>query len=184
MLAGRRQRLAPFNKLDFPMNFVRAWATPLTIGAFAIMSVTGILMFFHLNTGLNKAVHEWAGWAMVAGVVAHVAVNWRPFQRYFLNGLVGRSLIGLGVVTLAASFIPVSGPGRGGQPQALAMRAITGAAISDVAPLTGKPLADLMDDLAKAGVTLPDGKASIRSVVGDDRELQMKALGVLFRKPG
>lgn len=165
------------------MNFVRSWATPLTIGAFAIMSVTGILMFFHLNSGFNKLVHEWAGWAMVTGVAAHVAVNWRPFKRYFLNGIVGRSLIGLGVVTLAASFIPASNQGRGGPPQALAMRAITSAAISDVAPLAGKPVAEVMDALSKAGVTLPDSNASIQSVVGDDRELQMKAIAALFRMP-
>lgn len=167
------------------MNFLRVWATPLTIGAFAIMSVTGILMFFHLNSGMNKLVHEWAGWAMVAGVVAHVVVNWRPFKRYFFNGFVGRGLIGLGVLTLAASFIPATGgPGRNGPPQALAMRAITGAAISDVVPLTGKTLTEVIDDLSKVGVKIPDGTASIQSIVGNDRELQTKAISALFRKPG
>lgn len=30
------------------MKYLRPWATPLTIGAFAIMSTTGLLMFFHL----------------------------------------------------------------------------------------------------------------------------------------
>lgn len=39
----------------------REIATPLTIGIFLIMSVTGILMFFHWDTGFNKLAHEWLG---------------------------------------------------------------------------------------------------------------------------
>lgn len=45
------------------MTISRNWATPLTIGSFLLMAVTGLLMFFHLDTGLNKAAHEWLGWA-------------------------------------------------------------------------------------------------------------------------
>ena len=41
------------------MKISREWATPLTIGAFGLMSVTGMLMFFHLDTGFNKLAHEW-----------------------------------------------------------------------------------------------------------------------------
>ncbi|EWS63204.1 hypothetical protein Y695_03563 [Hydrogenophaga sp. T4] len=40
----------------------RPWITPLVMGSFALSAVTGVLMFFHLDTGLNKAAHEcWAG---------------------------------------------------------------------------------------------------------------------------
>ena len=34
------------------MKLSREWATPLTIGAFALMAATGTAMFFHLNNGL------------------------------------------------------------------------------------------------------------------------------------
>ena len=63
----------------------RDWATPITIGAFAVMSVTGLLMFFHLDIGLNKLAHEWLGWLMVAGVAAHAIANWGAFKRYFVS---------------------------------------------------------------------------------------------------
>ena len=52
------------------MKSLRLWATPLIVGSFLIMGVSGVLMFFHLETTLMKVVHEWAGWAMVAGAVA------------------------------------------------------------------------------------------------------------------
>ena len=64
------------------MQISREWATPLTIGTFLIMATTGILMFFHLDRGLNKEAHEWLGWAMVAGVGTHVVANLSSFKRY------------------------------------------------------------------------------------------------------
>jgi len=166
------------------MRLSREWATPLTIGVFAIISVTGILMFFHLNTGLNKVVHEWAGLVMIGGVALHVAVNWRPFLHYFFSGVLGRSIIGLGVIVLALSFLPLGGSRGGASPPVLAMDAITKAPIAAVAPLTGKTVTQVMEDLAKAGITLASADASIDSVAGGNRAVLGRAMGVLFRKNG
>ena len=61
---------------------LRSWATPLTIGSFLLMAVTGVLMFFDIVPGYVSFAHEWASWLFLLGVVAHVAVNLRPFQRH------------------------------------------------------------------------------------------------------
>jgi cytochrome b561 len=61
----------------------REWATPLTIGSFLVIAVTGVLMFFHLDSGLNKLAHEWLAWAMLAAVGLHAAVHFKSFSRYF-----------------------------------------------------------------------------------------------------
>lgn len=62
---------------------LRAWATPLTIGSTLIVTITGIMLFFHLSPGLTRMVHEWLGWVMAAAMIAHVVVNWRAFAGYF-----------------------------------------------------------------------------------------------------
>jgi len=41
---------------------LRTWATPLTISAFLLMSVTGVLMFFHIEGGLTTVAHQWCSW--------------------------------------------------------------------------------------------------------------------------
>ena len=69
------------------MKMIRKFATPLTMGAFLLSAVTGVLMFFHLDTGLNKAAHEWLSWAMVIGVALHIAVNYRAFSLYLKKPL-------------------------------------------------------------------------------------------------
>ena len=162
---------------------LREWATPLTIGAFALVSVTGVLMFFHLDTAFNKPAHEWVGLVMVAAVAVHAFANWTAFKRYFLMSGPGRALIGLGVATLALSFIPLAGGGQGASPPVLAMRAVTRAPIAQVVALTGRPAADVMADLEKAGIRVPDERASLDSVVRGDRELQGRAMRALFATP-
>jgi hypothetical protein len=141
-------------------------------------------MFFHLNSGMNKEVHKWAGLVMVAGVFLHVAVNWRPFLNYFVSGIVGRTFIGLGLIVLAISFVPLGGAKGRTSPSALAMDAIAKAPIAAVAPLTGKPVEQVMNDLAKAGIALANADTSIASAANGDRAMLGKAMTVLFRKSG
>jgi len=86
------------------MSTLRNWATPLTVATFLFMGVTGILMFFHMDSALNKLLHEWGGWLMVIGVLAHLLLNWRPFTSYLkrpLEGYHGAGGRGSGGVLLA-----------------------------------------------------------------------------------
>jgi hypothetical protein len=159
---------------------LREWATPLTIGAFFLMSVTGVVMFFHLDTGLNKVAHEWLGWVMVAGVGAHAAANWSAFKRYFLANRTARLIIGLSLVVLAGSFVGLPGGRQGQPPQVMALKAVTKAPISAVAPLSGRTAGQVLQDLARAGINLPNTDASLDSVLANNREMQAKAMGVLF----
>jgi hypothetical protein len=145
--------------------------TPLTIGAFGLMSVTGLLMFFDLDTGFNKLAHEWLSWVMVTGVAAHAVVNWPAFKRYFMASRIGRTIIGASAVALALSFVSLPGGQTRAPPQILALKAVTNAPISSVAPLSGRPVGQLIDDLAKAGIKLPNAHASIDSMTADDRGL-------------
>jgi len=165
------------------MKTLREWATPLTIGAFVFMSITGVLMFFHLDSGLNKLGHEWLGWAFISSVALHVFVNWKPFARYFLSSGIARAVIAAFVIVLGGSFVSLSGPRtEGGPPPVLAMKAISQAPISNVAALIGRSAPEIIGELRKVGIALPDNQASIDSVTSGDRDLESKAMIALFRK--
>ena len=160
------------------MKISRDWATPLTIGAFGLMSVTGLLMFFHLDTGLNKLAHQWLSWVMIAGVAGHALVNWPALKRYLTSSRQGRIIIGVSAVVLALTFVSLPGQ-KGAPPQLLAMRALTKAPIAKLAPIAGRPVGELIDALAGAGIKAPSAEASIDSVV-TDRGMQAKAIAVIF----
>ncbi|MBL0150870.1 MAG: hypothetical protein IPP87_20220 [Ideonella sp.] len=79
------------------------------------MAITGLLMFFHLDSGLNKTAHEWLGWLMVvAGVAAHAFANWLAFKRYFLSSKLGRGILAASVLVIGLSFVPLQLGGAGG----------------------------------------------------------------------
>ncbi|CUH87599.1 hypothetical protein PH5382_01528 [Phaeobacter sp. CECT 5382] len=160
------------------MSSLRKWATPLTVASFLIMGVTGILMFFHLDSGLNVPLHEWAGWLMVLGVAAHLVLNWRPFSTY-LKRPAARAIMALGAVVLALSFWPVAG---GGNPAQKVMQAMALSDVGTVIALSGQDVTTGLEQLAAAGL-VADETTSIASLTGGDRGRQMQVIEVLFPDP-
>lgn len=82
---------------------LRRWATPITIGAFLLMAVTGIAMFFDWEPGLVTVVHQWMSWIFLLAVGAHVTINIRPFKSHLKSGW-GRASVAVFSLLLAVSF--------------------------------------------------------------------------------
>lgn len=163
------------------MKISREWATPLTIGAFALMAITGVLMFFHLDGQLNKLAHEWLGWVMIVGVGLHVAVNWVAFKRYFLASTKGRAIMALSALVIVGSFAPLPDSKEGGaSPPVMAMQAVMKTPLAQVAPLTGRTAEVLLADLKQAGIVLDSADQTLDSVVRGDRPRTGVAMRVLF----
>lgn len=155
----------------------KEWATPLTIGSFVLIAATGVLMFFHLDSGLNKAAHEWLGWAMLAGVALHGAQHLKSLKRHFTRPA-ALAVIGVFFALLAASFY--SPPGRPDKPPyQLVTQAVLDAPLAQVAALAGKDTQALLTQLNAAGIPADAGQ-SLRVATGPARNDQMKALGVIF----
>lgn len=163
------------------MKISRDWATPITIGAFGLMAVTGILMFFHLETGLNKEAHEWLSWIMIAGVAAHAFVNWNAFKRYFTSSPFGKGILLVSAIVIAGSFFSFSSNSRENfPPPVMAMKAVSKAPLSTVALLADKPVAQLISDLNNAGIKVSGPDSTLDSAIANDRELESKAMNVIF----
>lgn len=154
---------------------LRSWATPLVIGSFLLMGVTGVLMFFHLDTATMKTVHEWAGFVLVAGAIAHLVLNWRPFTLYLRRPLAA-AIIGLGALALVATFVPnlipgvVEGAGLGPK---VVMDAMGNATIPALAEMAGKPTDTLLAEFEAAGLTGIDPAKTVRqNAAGDGGKLR------------
>jgi hypothetical protein len=161
------------------LNPHRPWITPLVIGTFILMAVTGSLMFFHLDSGLNNTAHEWLGWAMVAAVLLHLLMNVNAFKRYFTQ-TTGRWVMAACAFVLALSFVPLGGSGGGKPPFVLPMQALANAPLSTVAQVAGIPTDALRVKLGSAGVVSQNDTQSIKDLVGPDLGQQMRTLGKVF----
>ena len=153
------------------LNPHRPWITPVVIGAFFLSAVTGVLMFFHLDSGLNKTAHEWLSWAMVIGVTLHLLLNVAAFKRYFTQ-TTGRVVIGLFVTVLALSFIPAGG--EGSEPGfAPPVRALAKAPITVLAQVAGTSTDEVKTKLQAQGLTVTSDQQSVADLVGPDLRKQI-----------
>ena len=163
------------------MALQRQWVTPMVAGSFILMGVTGLLMFFHLDSGLNKTAHEWLGWAMVIAVVLHVMVNFQGFKNIFKTTL-GKGIIGLFTAILALSFFIGGGAEGGGKPPFMnSVRVLSNASISELAQVSHIDEQTLLTRLRQTGVNSASGQSTVKQLVGDDVGKQMQTLNSILK---
>ena len=161
------------------MKLTREWVTPLTVGAFLLSAVTGVLLFFKVEMGVGKLVHEWLSWLLLAGVVAHVVTNIHAFK-YHLSTRTGQVLMGLFVIILAAAlFFPAGG--SGGEPPFLPpLRALGQLPMTTLAQVAKISPEQLRERLLKAGVQPTSDTQTLSELLGDDMRQQIPVLKVVF----
>lgn len=146
---------------------LRAWATPAIIGSFLVMSVSGVLLFFHVEPPLTKVLHEWAGLVMVAGGLAHLWLNRRPFTHYFRRPA-ARAIMGAGAVVLGLTFLPLA-PSAAPQGPGALIAALSPATVTQLADIAGKTPEAVLADLSAAGFAAGDPQATVAEIGGEGR---------------
>ena len=162
------------------MTIKREWATPIVIGAFLLSAVTGILMFFHVDTGLNKEAHEWLGWALVVGVALHAVVNFSGFKRHF-GSVQGRAVIGLFALLLVLSFAPL-GDSNDGPPTLIPARALANAPIAALAEVARVTPDRMLERIKAEGLQPTSSQQSLGELVGQDMRRQVAVLAKLLQE--
>lgn len=148
------------------MTLSRSWATPLAAGAFLVSAVTGVLIFLHIDSGLNKRAHEWLSWLLLGAVGLHIAANFGAFRRYF-GTRTGQLLIGAGMLALALSFL--SAPGGKREPPFMAsVHALSNAPLSTLALVAQVSLDELRTRLAREGLQPDSDTQTLVQLAGGD----------------
>ena len=97
--------------------------SPFVAFAFLVVSVTGVLLFFHIKNGALVTLHEWFGWGFLAVGCIHLTLNLRAFASYLKTrgGLLALALAVVLTVVIAALGSTRKGHGH---PQAGEQRAM------------------------------------------------------------
>lgn len=148
------------------MGTLRIWATPLTMGAFGLLAVTGVLMFFHLDTGLNKEAHEWLGWALVIGGVLHGVTNFAAVKRHLLRWQ-GAVVVAVFAVLLGLSFLSLGEEGSGGSPVKVVVGRLTEVPLEALAPLAGVEVEELVARVRAQGYGQAEEGQSLQAITGE-----------------
>jgi hypothetical protein len=156
------------------MNLRREWITPIVVGAFLLTGVTGVLIFFHVDTGMNKVVHEWLSWILLGGAALHAALNFTALKRHLVARR-GQLVVGAFLLVLALSFAPLI-QDRGEGHSMTTVQALSQAPIATLAEVAKITPDEMRQRLATAGVAATSDAQNLNELVGDTHR-QMHILG-------
>jgi len=161
---------------------IRSWATPLTIGAFALSAISGVMMFFHVNSAPVKGIHEWGSWFLVIGGLFHVIGSWRPFIRYFSKPA-AKAIMTAFALLIIVFFIPIGGNTEGHSrklPPALLSRALPEATFASMAGIAQHNPEELIKEFESKGIVIKDRKETIRNIAADNKKEDVEILNMIF----
>jgi hypothetical protein len=158
---------------------LRKWATPLTIGSFVVVGITGVLMFFHLEFGLIKPAHEWLSWLLVLGGIAHVIINWKAVLNYMTKP--AAKVIIIFMLSLGAlSFLPLGGE-EGGKKQLMkAVGALEQSQLTLVAQVAKTTPETLVEKLKAKGIEVKNSDQTIQEIADANGKKPTDIIGQLF----
>ena len=85
----------------------RSWLSPFVAITFIAVSLTGILMLFHIRLPGMYPIHEWGGVLFVIAGGVHLLFNCRVFGNYFKKK---QAIVGLCAGMIALLFIALLVP--------------------------------------------------------------------------
>lgn len=164
-------------------GFVAQYATQLTAAIFAVVGVTGVLMFFRLFKSEVEGIHEWLGLAFAVVAIAHVVRNRRPFLYLLKQGRM--RVLFLVIVIGSLGFITLM-PTPQANPFRQATQRMLSSPINHVAPVLGMTAEDAITRLRGIGVVEAVPEQSIDALArrsGKDPVLLLRTVMAAQGKP-
>lgn len=125
------------------------YGTPLTVGLFAVSTVSGIALFFHWAPRNFHAMHEWLSMLLLAPFALHLWKNWKPLTAYAKRKTL---LVPLALsIVVAVPFAVMTGKGRAGNPAVQTVALLTQASLADLAPAFRSTPETLLQQLQQRG---------------------------------
>jgi len=144
-------------------TFINRYATPLITGLFVVSTLSGVALFFHWQSGLFHAMHEWLSMVLLVPFVLHVWKNWNALLGYVKRKTIWVPLVASIVVAVPFAYAGMAG-GPGGNPAFRAVGLMTRAPIAELAPVLNTTPDALMADLQQRGFQVASAEATLGEI--------------------
>ena len=85
----------------------KAWLSPCVAVTFFAVSLTGLLMLFHLKFPGEYAIHQWGGLVFIIAGSFHLLLNWSCFTSYFRKSkAIWATVLGVAAMVVIALTVP------------------------------------------------------------------------------
>ena len=152
--------------------FLSRYATPLTLGLFAVSAASGVALFFHWAPGAFHGMHEWLSLVLLLPFALHVWKNWPAMVGYLRRGTM-LVPVAASLVAGAAFAVPALSGAGGPPPPVRAVQLLVRTPLAELAPVLKTTVADLRASLAQRGIQVysdADSLATIAASAGTSAE--------------
>lgn len=138
---------------------IKKTTTSLTIGAFIVVSITGMLLFFDLAAGSIRATHEWMSLLFVLSGLLHVYSHKKALFNYFSNKylIIIFTVLLSGGLLFISSFNDIYASGA-------AYKKLINAKLEHLAPIFNANAQEIDVKLKNMGLTLKSRDQSLNDV--------------------
>ena len=162
-------------------KYFKSISTPLVIATSVVTVLTGVLMFFNFDSGLNRLAHEWISIAFAIALALHIWRNWAGLLRV-VSSTLGKSLLVLGVLVALLSFMRIDQ--KPNEPAFIkATHAILDAPLNKSLPVLGLDQKSFKHQLAINNLVLSDQDTTLRDVALQNKMHPFQLIDVLFESP-
>lgn len=163
------------------ISVARSWVTPIVIGTSVVVSISGVMMFFHLGERFVKAAHEWVGIAFAVGMLLHIYTHWRPFKQYFSQRVANAILVLCLAVTTGFVVASLGGNSKKERPPfRQIVMTVEQAPLSSVAALLDQSPLEVSQRLQQAGITVSGDNPTLMDIARSNQQSPARLLTVLF----
>jgi hypothetical protein len=146
-------------------KYASRYATPFTIGLFAVSAISGVALFLHVGQGLFHEMHEILSMVLLVPFGFHVWKNWSSIVGYATRGgLLWPVVISLVLaVPFAAAALGEGGRGEG-NPFFRMSALVTSAPLAQIAPVFKTSPDALIASLKGKGFKVDSADQSIDAI--------------------
>ncbi|MAD42150.1 MAG: hypothetical protein CL623_07135 [Arcobacter sp.] len=158
----------------------RDLATSLTTFLFLVMSITGVLMYFHILDNFTKQMHEIMGLGFVAIVLFHVFYNWKSMKSYFAKKVFLYSAVIIFLISSGFIANSILTP-KSNSSKRVIISSVLSAPLSDSLVLFNSNMDLAKVKLEKAGLKMGNAK-TFQEIARENRVNPFKIVGIITEK--
>lgn len=130
-------------------------ATSITSLVFIIISVTGVMLYFHFYGQYAKELHEVIGLLFVVAGLAHVVFNWKSMKSYFSKKIF--IFMSIAILAVSLSFIiPAVAEQDGSNPKKVMIESVLNSSLELSIKILNSDMNSAMNKLKENGIVIKD----------------------------
>lgn len=165
--------------MEIKKLFQKRFISIILTGVFLVVSITGVLMFFMVESFSMNAVHAWVGMGFVLVGVYHLIKNFSPFKSYMKH--TSSTIILLLIIVGSIWYIKPIDDGLV-SPKKSMMKAIFTQPLSTVCIFFNKDVDKAMINMSSKGVIIKDSNQTLKQIAKQNNKDMKKIFFMFFEK--